>query len=158
VLGRVIEKASGKPYGTYIRDSVCKPLEIKDIKLARNLAKDRDPREVSYPEPDFEPEYLDSDGGLVGTAPALCTFLEHYWLSGTPRQIGSSGESTLDGSIPCLTSIIRQRRDGYNFAVLCNNRRYADFAPNAQLIIKDDQRLQKLVDDAIDKMVKAKGE
>ncbi len=48
VLGRVIEKISGKSYGEFVQNEVLKPLGIQRMRLARNLLRDRAPGEVRY--------------------------------------------------------------------------------------------------------------
>ena len=49
VLGRVIERAAGKPYREVLQRQICGPLKIRDVKVGRTRAADRDPREVWYP-------------------------------------------------------------------------------------------------------------
>jgi CubicO group peptidase (beta-lactamase class C family) len=51
ILGLVVEKVSGMPYGEYCRDSVLEPLGIYDMSLAHNLISQKVPFEVSYYEP-----------------------------------------------------------------------------------------------------------
>ncbi len=148
VLGRVIEKASGKPYFNYIRDEILKPIGITDIKLARDNPTNRDPEETYYPAQVLV-EVMDSHGGLIATAPALCTFLDHYWINGEPRQANQRGTWTFFGSLPGTTSMVHQRPDGYNIAVLCNNRREKSFD-------QDNDTLLKLMDKALDKLPKGK--
>jgi N-acyl-D-amino-acid deacylase len=48
LLGRVIEKASGKSYEKYVNQNVLAPAGIKRMKLGRSLAKDRAVGEVTY--------------------------------------------------------------------------------------------------------------
>lgn len=148
VLGRVIEKANGKPYFEYIRDDICKPLGITDVKLARNAPRARDPREVWYAGQDVNVEVMDAHGGLIASAPALCTFLDHYWTNGDERRASQRGAWVFFGTLPGTTSMVRQRRDGYNIAVLFNNRREDSYE-------QDDDKLLPLVDRAIDKIAAA---
>lgn len=150
VLGRVIEKASGKPYLTYVQQELCKPLGIAAIKPARTATKDRDPKEVWYPGGDLVMEVMDAHGGLIASAPALCTYLENYWLGGEPRKVGEQQEWTYFGSLPGTTAMARQRPDGYNLAVLCNGRREDAYAG-------DNERLKRVVDEAMEKVAKAVG-
>ena len=150
VLGRVIEKTSGKSYGAYIVEDLLKPLNIVDVKLARNLVRERDPREVWYPVKDVPVEAMDSCAGLVASAPALCEFLERYWVSGDPRQAGEDRQWKFFGNIASTTAIVRQRADGYNIAVLCNGRRDESSED------EDDNLLDRLVNEAIDKVATAR--
>jgi CubicO group peptidase (beta-lactamase class C family) len=48
VLGRVIEKASGKPYGEFVQKEVLEPAGIRRMRLGKNLLRDRLPGEVKY--------------------------------------------------------------------------------------------------------------
>src|SRR5262249_40988595 len=102
VLGRVLEKVMKKPYADCIQQSVCKPLRIKDIKLGRGSAEKRDLREVWYPvaEDAFSLDVMDVHGGLIASAPALCQFLQAYWISGDPRLPGQRADWTFFGSLP----------------------------------------------------------
>lgn len=125
VLGRVLEKATQKPYPDCIQQDICRPLGIEDIKLGSRASKRRDPREVWYPvdEDAFPLDVMDAHGGLIASAPALCRFLEAYWISGEPRQAGQRADYTSFGSLPGTTAMARQRADGMNVAVLMNGRR-----------------------------------
>ncbi len=146
VLGRVLEKVLKKPYGDCIQQSVCKPLGIKDVKLGHGSAARRDPREVWYPvaEGAFSLDVMDAHGGLIASAPALCRFLDAYWISGDPRLPGQRGDWAFFGSLPGTTALVRQREDGFNVAVLFNGRRekYAN---------EDNDSLKQAIDRAIDK-------
>ena len=81
-------------------------------------------------------------GALIASAPALCRFLDAFWISGEPRRQGERQEWTHFGSLPGTSAMIRQRMDGYNIAVLCNGRRSDSYT-------EDNTQLKKLVDQAI---------
>ncbi len=150
VLGRVIEKATKRSYAQALQKYICEPLKIKDLKLGRSEAKDRDSREVWYPvETWFSVEVMDAHGGLIASAPALCKFMDNYWISGEPRKRGERRSYAFFGSLPGTTSMIRQRPDGYNVAVLFNGRR--DLS-----IRKDTRSLKQWIDDALDIINKKK--
>ncbi len=149
VLGRVIEKATGKAYANYVRDDICTPIGIEDIRAARHFASDRDPREVWTPVKDVPVEMMDSFGGLVASAPALCKFFDHYWANGQPRKVGDDKQWFFFGSISGTTSIIRQRPDGYNIAIICSVRKKQPLAE------KDEGALREQIDEAIDKAAAA---
>ncbi len=146
VLGRVIEKTAKKSYGAYIAENIFRPLGVDDVKLARSLSSD--PREVWYPVKDVPVQVMDSFGGLVASAPALCKFLEAYWVDGEPRQPGQDLQWTFFGNLAGTTAIVRQRPDGYNIAILCNGRRQ-------ESVEEDDRALERLVDDSMDKVAAA---
>jgi CubicO group peptidase (beta-lactamase class C family) len=153
LLGRVIEKASGKSYGAYVDEAICKPLEITDIKLGRNLPHDRDPREVAYSGLDVNVEILDSSGGFIASAPALCTFMDHFWLSGEPRYAGQTGDGGYSGMFFSTTACLRQRRDGYNVAILYNGMRPETAKnPKYELVAQDLAQLRNMVNSALDKI------
>jgi N-acyl-D-amino-acid deacylase len=144
VLGRVIEKVTGRPYADAVRRDVFRPLGVEDIKPGHSATRDRDPREVWYPVADdaFSLEVMDAHGGWVASAPALCRFLDAYWLSGEPRHDGH-GSLTAFGSLPGTTAMAHQRPDGLNVAVLFNNRR-------DEHIDADIDLLGRSVDEALD--------
>jgi CubicO group peptidase (beta-lactamase class C family) len=149
VLGRVIEKATAKSYVNSVRDDILKPIGVEDIRAGRHFASDRDPREVWSPVKDVPVEVMDSFGGLVASAPALCKFFDHYWANGQPRQPGEDKQWFFFGSIPGTTAIIRQRPDGYNIAIICSVRK------KEPLTEKDEGTLRGQIDEAIDKAAAA---
>ncbi len=51
LLGRVIEKLTGKPYGDYMTEEVLKPMGIHEMKLGRTRLDQRQPNEVRYYDP-----------------------------------------------------------------------------------------------------------
>jgi CubicO group peptidase (beta-lactamase class C family) len=148
VLGRLLETVQRKPFIECLQELVLKPLGVEDIKLARSALTQRDAREVWYPvRPDAFPiEIMDAHGGLMASAPALCRFLDKYWINGEPRRAGKSGDWTSFGSLPGTTAMVRQRRDGWNVAVLFNARRDGHFE-------EDNLFLKAALDKAIDELV-----
>jgi CubicO group peptidase (beta-lactamase class C family) len=142
VLGRVIEKASGKSYIEYLHETVTEPLGIKSIQLGHTLPKARNPKEPMYRDPGggrnvmhplnktdvpaadgtFCLEAMDSHGGLIASAPDLVRFLDAYWMDGHPRKAGQSATYTFFGSLPGTWSVVIQRPDGINMAALFNQR------------------------------------
>lgn len=149
VLGRVIEKATGKAYANYVRDDILKPSGIEDIRPARHFVSDRDQREVWAPVKDVPVEVMDSFAGLVASAPDLCKFFDHYWANGQTRKLGEDKQWFFFGSIAGTTSIIRQRPDGYNVAIICTVRKRQPLAE------KDESTLREQIDEAIDKAAAA---
>jgi N-acyl-D-amino-acid deacylase len=122
VLGRVIEKASGKTYEQYVQNEILRPAGAKDIRMSRDRAKDRDLREVWYPPQadTFSAEVMDAHGGLASTAADLCRFMHAYWISGEPRKEGQRQEWIFFGSMPGTTAMAMQRPSGVDIAALFN--------------------------------------
>lgn len=150
VLGRVLETVHKKPFADCLADEICKPLGIKDLKIGAAAEKRRDPREVWYPlvENAFSFDIMDSHGGLIASAPALCQFLDAYFLDGKPREPGT-WDYTFFGSLPGTTSMARERTDGYNVTVLLNNRRPKEYKGDGDV-------LKKAIDTALDRIAAKK--
>ena len=131
VLGRVIEKATGKPYADVLKERIADPLKIAgDLKLGHTSSAQRDPREVWYPIPDamFSLDVMDAHGGIIASAPALGRFMQAYWINGEPRKPTDRKQSwTFYGSLPGTTAVVVQRADGTDFAILLNGRRDRTF-------------------------------
>ncbi len=144
VLGRVLETVYKKPFADCLADEIGKPLDTADIKVGANAVKKRDPREVHYPltENDFSFDLMDAHGGLIASAPAVCKFMDVYFLDGKPREPGN-WDYTFFGSLPGTTAMARERTDGWNVAVLLNNRRVKEFK-------EDSEALKKAIDTALD--------
>ncbi len=145
VLGRVLEKAMKKPFIECLEESIFKPLQITDIKLGHSSSSKRDPREVWYPVGDYalSMEVMDANGGMIASAPALCQFLDAYWIGGDPRKPRQRGSWTFFGSMAGTTSMARQRNDGYNIVVLLDKRRDKQNS-------EDHDALKKAMDKAMD--------
>jgi CubicO group peptidase (beta-lactamase class C family) len=144
VLGRVIEKVTGQPYIDYVQKSLLAPLGIKSVELGRTLPKYRNSREPAYvdsrkgrnvfepeneeevplPDGDYYLEAMDSHGGLIGSSPDLVRFLEAYWISGERRK-GNGGEYTFFGELPGTFTMMMQRPNGVNIAVMFNQSKDA---------------------------------
>jgi N-acyl-D-amino-acid deacylase len=153
VLGRVLEKATGKPYKAVLDSEILRPLDITDIKLGRSATRERDSREVCYPvaDNDFSIEVMDAHGGLIASAGALCRFMDSYWLGGQPRRPDDRYYFTFFGSFPGTTALARQRPDGINLAVLLNNRCEKSYP-------EDHKLLQNTVDEALDRIMAGRQE
>jgi CubicO group peptidase (beta-lactamase class C family) len=148
VLGRVIEKATGKRYGEALTDLVLKPWKIQDIRVGRTAERDRPEREVWHPPTDatFTMEAFDSSAGLVASAPSVCAFLRRYWIPGDRREAGQVGAGRFFGSLPGATALAEQRRDGVDFVALFNNRRDASNEADQRLLLR---KLTAAVDRAL---------
>ncbi|WP_166827988.1 serine hydrolase domain-containing protein [Thalassoroseus pseudoceratinae] len=125
VLGRVLEKTYDKPFIKVMQKLVFEPKTIDEVRLGTSDSGKRPQNEVEYPIRDsaFLLDVMDAHGGMIASAPALCRFLDAYWISGEPREPGPSYRYTFFGSLPGTTAMARQRSDGFNIAVLLNARR-----------------------------------
>jgi CubicO group peptidase (beta-lactamase class C family) len=83
LLGRVIEKVTGKAYRDFVREVVLSPSGVSDMKIAGNTAQLRARREVIYYDQDDEDPYnmnverMDSHGGWLATPADLVDFATH---------------------------------------------------------------------------------
>ena len=95
VLTKVIEKASGLPYESFIRDSILSPAGCHDMHIGRSSYEQKFPNEVRYYEPsDAEPtEAFDGSGRLV---PRRYGGRDRQELRGAPasRRLGSLSGGT----------------------------------------------------------------
>ncbi|MCI0641832.1 MAG: beta-lactamase family protein [Gemmataceae bacterium] len=141
MLGRVIEKATGKSYEANVKELFA-PLGVKDVQLGRTLLKDRHPREPHYsapgrgrnvmqpqskelvfdPDGTFHLEAMDAHGGLIASSVDLVKLLDAYWITGEPRRPGQKATFAFFGSLPGTHSMVLQRADGLSLAVLFNQR------------------------------------
>lgn len=48
ILGLIVEKITGKPYETYVREAILQPAGITAMRIAGNLKADKRPNEVTY--------------------------------------------------------------------------------------------------------------
>lgn len=121
ILGRLIEKRSGKDYVTYMKEQFFAPLGINDIDLG--YSNKRQSNEIWYPRGNNElylVEDMDSHGGLISSAGSLVKFFDHYWANGQPRE--GNGNYYQFGALPTTLAVVYQ--DGnMTVAILLNNRR-----------------------------------
>jgi CubicO group peptidase (beta-lactamase class C family) len=81
VLGRVIEKVTGKPYAKAVQEQVLAPCGISKMRISGNTLAERAPQEVIYYSQDGSDPYgmnvrrMDSHGGWLATATDLTRFL-----------------------------------------------------------------------------------
>jgi CubicO group peptidase (beta-lactamase class C family) len=142
ILGRVLEKAYKKPYAEVLTKLITKPHKLADIRVGVASSKKRDPREVNYPIADdsYPLDVMDAHGGLVASAPALCAYLNIYWLGGEERKADQKARYTFFGSLPGTTALVLQRNDGTNVAVLINGRRDASLETDNEALKKNIER------------------
>ena len=138
ILGRVVEKASGKSYLSYIQQDllgsavISNALGFTNVVQSRSRPTDLALWEIWYTEPtpaleqsavDFPTNLLvrdvdgglyyesfDSFGGLSASTVGLCHYLLNYWEGGHVRPTGGnySWNYTFFGSLPGATSVLYQ--------------------------------------------------
>lgn len=125
VLGRIIEKATKKNFGYVLKSTISRPLGVRDIQLSTTDPKQRNPKEVYYPqESELDIALRDSAGGIAASAPSLCKFLQFYWINGDLRSRQETRRYHHFGSLPkSTTALVEQRQDGIDYVVLFNGRR-----------------------------------
>ncbi|HLK58452.1 MAG TPA: serine hydrolase domain-containing protein [Chthonomonadaceae bacterium] len=81
ILGRVIEKLTGKPYHEAVQQEVLKPCGITGMRISGNTLEERAPKEVIYYDQNGGNPYgmnvkrMDSHGGWLATPTDLVRFL-----------------------------------------------------------------------------------
>ena len=102
LLGRVIEKVSGKPYADFMQESVLVPCGIERMKIAGNTLADRIAGEVVYHGRNGEDPYhmnvrrMDAHGGWLASPADLVKFLIRCDGSGSP------GRPDQEGHLPAM--------------------------------------------------------
>lgn len=83
LLGRVIEKISGRSYADFVRQHVAAPCGIKEFQIAGNTRAARAADEVTYHDADKDSPYrmnvarMDSHGGWLATPSDMVRFALH---------------------------------------------------------------------------------
>ena len=139
ILGRVIEKISGKTYEEYVKTEILAPCGITNMKIGLNTLEQRFPNEVAYDQPD-EPGWtygmdvyrMDSHGGWIASASDLARLITHTnridiqpdiidkkWLEQT--YFGFE-QWTHNGSLPGTATMLTRMNDEFSFVFLTNKR------------------------------------
>ncbi len=113
VLRLIVERESGKTFAEYVQDELLGYPPMKGV---------HDPGlPVGKGEPPASWNYSWDAGGVAMSAPAMCRFMERYWLNGEPRG-GGVYTWTQYGSLPNTTAVMQWRPDGINIAAVFNGR------------------------------------
>ncbi len=147
LLGLAIEKATGQSYIESVRQLIGEPLGIGDFSISSPSRSARTQREVFYSnENGLNLKLRDSASGLVSSAPSLCKFMSAWWIDGTPRN-GPRNEFLFQtGTHPLTTTtIMEQRMDGIDYALLLNARREDTYA-------RDNAQIREEVNGLLDRM------
>jgi CubicO group peptidase (beta-lactamase class C family) len=97
VLGRVIERRSGRSYEQYVRENVLAPAGITDMWIGRNAASQRRAREVTYyPSSAYNlnVQRFDAHGGWIASPIDLVRLLAHVDGRASKADILSSASRT----------------------------------------------------------------
>jgi len=143
ILGRVIEKVTGKAYHGYVKENIFAPCGISRMQIAGNTKEDRLPDEVTYTQPDeqewvynMDVSRMDSHGGWVASATDLARFITHIdrnivvpdiieknWLELTYM---GYPQWTITGSLPGTSTMLSRINDQFSFVILINRRSFVD--------------------------------
>jgi CubicO group peptidase (beta-lactamase class C family) len=141
LLGRVIEKVTGKTYRDYVHELLI-PMGITNMQIGGNTLADQFPDEVRYYQSEYSPYWMnvsrmDSHGGWVASAKDLARFVVRIDRRTLVPDIISP--SLFDqfyfgythwshfGSLPGTTSILNRLNDTLSFVVLANTRTNNDW-------------------------------
>jgi CubicO group peptidase (beta-lactamase class C family) len=138
ILGRVIEKASGKPYINYIQENLLGPAVVANAIGFKNVVQSHSPPqayapwEIWYADGGYNWESFDAFGGMSASAIGLCRYMQTYWVGGGRRVRGSryTWAFTFFGGLGGASTVIHQQIkqdgasvDGLEFAILFNGGR-----------------------------------
>lgn len=139
-LGEILEKTAGGDYVPHVHANILGPLGVPaaDFKIARTLLKDRDPREPVYLSTQMAPsvfvkgttalamdegvvlEHWLGAGAFITTARTLALFASAYRLTDGVALAGATHIGRKDGSLPGLTTLVRQLQSGVSYAFMMN--------------------------------------
>jgi N-acyl-D-amino-acid deacylase len=141
VLGRIIEKKSGRSYIEELKQRVGQPLGMNSLALGHTLVEARNPLEpmyfsydgaaenvfdpkgnkVAWPDGGFHLEAMDAHGALIASAPDLAKFSRAYLVDGTLR-VGAATSNPHTGSLAGTFSFMAWRNNDVQLVVLFNQR------------------------------------
>lgn len=117
----MISKISGRPMVDYVRQDLCRPFGLRELREVRSLVTPvtkHDPllvwnASVELPVPPAE--------SIYASAPALCTYMRYFWLTGDPRDRGTPVWQ-MNGSWTNSTATMLWREDGIDLVFVFNGR------------------------------------
>ena len=129
VLRLLIARTTGRSVAEYVRHELCRAYGLKELKDIQSPGVEirGDPpqvwnaRDVGY---DFYPRMPSSP--FRASAPALCTFMRYFWISGAPRDQGNwffifNGSS--DNSTSSICQRVDERFPEFDYAFIFNGRK-----------------------------------
>lgn len=137
VLGRIIQKVSGKSYEDYVQSDLLLPSGIIDMRLANNLPQQSAINEVTYYQENDNPyayhiARMDAHGGWLATATDLMRLMVR--IDRNNKKTNLVSDELLNhtymgynnwyhtGSLPGTSAILTRLDNEYSFAVLANTR------------------------------------
>jgi CubicO group peptidase (beta-lactamase class C family) len=155
VLGRIIERVSGKGYEQFVKENVLEPAGVTRMQLGRTLYVNRLPGEVRYydifavpsvfpgvsspvpaPYGGFNLEAMDSHGGWVASVVDLLRF-EKMWIEPPPQGLWGH-----DGALSGTTAVMVRTSNGLAWVALFNA---LDMGGNSLFQAKIDGVLQQAI-------------
>ncbi|MEM6684189.1 MAG: serine hydrolase [Bacteroidota bacterium] len=155
LLGRIIEKKTGKSYESYVRNSILKPSGITQMYIGANKKKDRRYKEVVYYSDrkpyDLQMRRMDSHGGWIASAVDMMKFMVRVDGQSSKKDIlksstittmatGSSanagyakgwavndGNWSHGGSMSGTGTLLKKMNNGISYVILTNfSKKYED--------------------------------
>lgn len=142
VLGRIIEKVSGMPYGKFIRRHVLRPCGIRRMRIGEahgDKPRHDEPQYCLLPEETGQSYYLDirrmdSHGGWIASAADVARFMARIDRNPAVRDIIPDSLASQfyfgferwihTGSLPGTAAVMIRIDDRYSFVLLSNKRSY----------------------------------
>ncbi len=150
LLGRVIEKKSGKTYESFVKDNILTPCGISAMKIGGSTLAERKTNEVKYYGNNayfYNIPRMDAHGGWIASPIDLVRFLVRVDQSATVPDILTAGSQTTmftpsatrnsyckgwsrvsngnywhNGALPSTLSEMKRTADGFCIAILMNTR------------------------------------
>ena len=140
VLGRIIEKVSGMPYGKFIRRHVLRPCGIRRMRIGEahgDKPRHDEPQYCLLPEETGQSYYLDirrmdSHGGWIASAADVARFMARIDRNPAVRDIIPDSLASQfyfgferwihTGSLPGTAAVMIRIDDRYSFVLLSNKR------------------------------------
>ncbi|MFT2007980.1 serine hydrolase domain-containing protein [Pontibacter sp. 13R65] len=141
ILGRVIEKVSGRAYEEFVKAEVFAPAGIGGMVIGGSRTAQRLADEVTYYQQEWNPysidiRRMDAHGGWLATASDLMRLMVHIDRNHDQPDLIESGLLNKfyfgssswchSGSLPGSSAFITRLNDEYSFVLLANTRRNTD--------------------------------
>lgn len=137
ILGRVIEKVSGKSYADFIKEEILLPANANGMRIAGSTEEELAPKEVKYYQKEYDPysynmARMDAHGGWLATPADLMRFMNLIDRNQaipdliTDNLLDATYFGTENwthyGSLPGTTAVLTKLNNEYSFVVLANTR------------------------------------